>query len=67
MKNIELKHYTEYNETEILALYSGVGWTAYTAEPEKLRLGFENSLFTLGAFDGEKLVGIIRTVGTGKR
>lgn len=66
MKNIELKHYTEYNETEILALYSGVGWTAYTAEPEKLRLGFENSLFTLGAYDGEKLVGIIRTVGDGQ-
>lgn len=66
MKNIELKPYTEYNETEILALYSGVGWTAYTAEPEKLRLGFENSLFTLGAFDGEKLVGIIRTVGDGQ-
>lgn len=66
MKNIKLKPYTEYNEAEILALYSSVGWTAYTAEPEKLRLGYENSLFTLGAYEDEKLVGLIRTVGDGQ-
>ncbi|MBR5948040.1 MAG: GNAT family N-acetyltransferase [Clostridia bacterium] len=65
MNKIELKPYVEYNETEILALYSSVGWTAYTDAPEKLRLGFENSLYILGAYENEKLVGLIRAVGDG--
>ena len=66
MNTIKLKPYTEYNEAEILALYSSVGWTAYTVEPEKLRLGYENSLFILGAYENDKLVGLIRTVGDGQ-
>ncbi len=66
MNSIKLQPYIEYNEAEILALYSSVGWTAYTAEPEKLRLGFENSLFTLGAYENDKLVGLIRAVGDGQ-
>ena len=66
MNSIKLQPYTEYNEAEILALYSSVGWTAYTAEPEKLRLGFENSLFTIGAYENGELVGLIRAVGDGQ-
>ena len=66
MNSVKLQPYTEYNEAEILALYSSVGWTAYTAEPEKLRLGFENSLFTLGAYEKGELVGLIRAVGDGQ-
>ena len=49
----------------ILALYAGVGWTNYTDRPEMLKNAYENSLLTLGAYDGDRLVGVIRTVGDG--
>jgi ribosomal protein S18 acetylase RimI-like enzyme len=62
---MEIREYTEYRESEIIRLYDSVGWTAYTADPEKLRKGFENSLIVLAAYDGEELVGIIRAVGDG--
>lgn len=62
MKIIE---YKTYNESDILKLYTSVGWTAYTDAPENLRKGFENSLLTLAAYDSDQLMGIIRTVGDG--
>lgn len=62
---MEIREYTTYNETEILELYASVGWTAYTKNPDVLRKGFENSMLTLAAYDGEELMGIIRTVGDG--
>ena len=62
---MEIREYTTYNENEILELYASVGWTAYTEHPDVLRKGFENSMLTLAAYEGEQLVGIIRTVGDG--
>lgn len=62
---MEIKLYTNYNEEEIISLYASVGWSAYTADPETLRNGFAHSLLTLAAYQGDKLVGIIRTVGDG--
>lgn len=62
---MKIKEYKHYDETEILNLYSNVGWTAYTKEPETLKAGFANSLLTLAAYEDEKLVGLIRTVGDG--
>ena len=62
---MEIREYTTYNETEILKLYASVGWTAYTEHPDVLRKGFENSMLTLAAYDGEQFVGIIRAVGDG--
>lgn len=62
---MEIREYKVYNEAEIISLYESVGWTAYTVEPESLRLGFESSLLSLAAYDGEKLVGLIRAVGDG--
>lgn len=61
-----IREYENYSEDEILRLYGSVGWSAYTDAPETLRRGFEKSLLTLGAYDGEKLIGIIRTVGDGE-
>ncbi len=49
----------------ILALYSAVGWKNYTEHPEMLKNAFGHSLLTLGAYDGDRLVGMIRTVGDG--
>ena len=63
---MEIRKYTTYDEGEILSLYSSVGWTAYTAQPERLKKGFANSLLILGAYEGDALVGLIRTVGDGE-
>lgn len=62
---MKIKTYTKYNETEIIDLYRAVGWSNYYENPEMLKKGFENSLCTLGAYDKDKLVGIIRVVGDG--
>ena len=62
---MEIREYRTYNGQEILRLYASVGWTAYTDHPEVLRKGFENSMLTLAAYEGENLLGIIRTVGGG--
>ena len=62
---MEIKDYRVYNEEQILQLYKSVGWSAYTEYPDVLRKGFDNSLLTLAAYDGEELMGIIRTVGDG--
>lgn len=63
---MEIREYKPYNEAEILGLYESVGWTAYTNQPEVLRKGFENSMLTLAAYEGEQLLGLIRTVGDGE-
>ncbi len=62
---MEIRAYQTYNEGEILSLYTSVGWTAYTDHPEVLRKGFDHSLLTLAAYDGEQILGIIRVVGDG--
>ena len=46
---MEIKNYSAYNEKEILKLYSSVGWTAYTDDPQALKQGFQNSLLVLAA------------------
>lgn len=61
-----IRPYETYRETEILSLYGGVGWTNYTQRPDMLREAFAHSLLTLGAYDGEKLTGIVRAVGDGR-
>lgn len=63
---MEITEYKNYNEKEILKLYTSVGWTAYTDTPEVLKRGFRNSLLTLAAYDGDQLLGLIRTVGDGE-
>ena len=62
---MEIREYTEYNEKEIVRLYTEVGWTAYTDNLSALRRGFENSLLVLAAFENNELIGIIRVVGDG--
>ena len=60
-----LKDYSTYNEEEILTLYSSVGWTNYVQRPEMLKAAYNNSLYILGAYVDERLVGVIRAVGDG--
>ena len=47
-------------------IYALEGWTAYLNSDEKLMRAFDNSLYLLGAFDDEKLVGFVRCVGDGE-
>jgi len=60
-----VKEYIKYNEAEILNLYKSVGWLNYVNNPGMLRNAYANSLKILGAYEGEKLLGIIRVVGDG--
>ena len=62
---MDIREYTNYNEGEILDLYARVGWTNYTADPQMLRRAYADSLCVLGAFEGRKLLGVIRAVGDG--
>lgn len=56
-KNINLK--------QLINLYQSVGWTSYTERPELLQQAVHNSLYVLGAFDHDQLIGLIRVVGDG--
>lgn len=60
-----IREYTAYRGEEILPLYESVGWSNYTARPHMLEEAYRNSLLTLAAYENEKLVGIVRTVGDG--
>ena len=60
-----IKEYREYKSEEILHLYEQVGWTNYTTNPEMLENAYRNSLKIFAAYEGEKLLGIIRAVGDG--
>ena len=62
---MNIKEYPVYREEELLRLYSAVGWSAYTDDPEALRKGFEQSLLVLAAYEDDELTGIIRVVGDG--
>ena len=50
---------------DILHLYQAVGWTNYTNQPQMLEQALPHSLAVYLAFDGEKIVGLIRLVGDG--
>lgn len=63
---MEIREYTQYDEADVLRLYTAVGWTAYTDDPEALRKGFANSLLTLVACQDGELIGICRAVGDGE-
>jgi GNAT superfamily N-acetyltransferase len=60
-----IKPYTHYRECEILPLYESVGWQFYCKHPEVLEKAFANSLCVLAAYEGDELVGLIRSVGDG--
>lgn len=56
---------TDETFAQLLALYEGVGWTNYTQNPAMLRAACQNSLLALAAWEGEKLIGLLRAVGDG--
>lgn len=65
MNQIQIKQYCEYKEQEIIQLYQSVGWLRYIQKPDMIQSAYTHSLLVLGAYSGDKLVGIIRIVGDG--
>ena len=51
--------------TDLVALYSSVGWTNYTNNPVMLEEAVKASLWQLGVYDEKELVAYIRLVGDG--
>lgn len=56
---------TELATSDVVDLYSSVGWTAYTDHPKELMDGLRGSLRVVLARDGHRLVGLARVVGDG--
>ena len=65
IKMFEIREYKEYKEEEILKLYAAVGWSAYTENIAVLREAYAHSLLILGAYEDDRLIGIVRAVGDG--
>ena len=51
---------------EVNRLYAEAGWIAYLGDSEALRRAFSRSLYVLGAFCENRLVGFSRCVGDGE-
>ena len=54
----------EYMEN-VKELYAALGWTAYLVDDPRLYRAWEASLYALGAFEGDRLIGFIRCIGDG--
>lgn len=53
------------NIEQLARLYKSNNWSAYTDNLSTLKRSVDHSLFTVSAFDGHNLVGLIRVVGDG--
>ena len=63
---MEIRKYEIFHLEEIINLYQSVGWTNYLERISILEEAYANSLCVIGAYDNEKLVGIIRAIGDGQ-
>ncbi|MFH5835484.1 GNAT family N-acetyltransferase [Proteiniclasticum sp. C24MP] len=50
---------------KLMKLYQNVGWSAYTEDLDLLKGAIMKSLDVITAWEGEELVGLIRTIGDG--
>lgn len=66
MPGIELTDHELPAKDELVALYESVGWTAYTADPDRLYQAVNRSLSVVSARKNGKLVGLARVVGDGQ-
>ena len=63
MNAIEIKENILPKIEDLVVLYNDVGWYAYTVDLAALQKGFKNSTYMSSAWEGEKLIGILRAVG----
>lgn len=50
----------------LFALYTAVGWPAYTKDIQQLALGIQQSLEVITVWHEQQLIGLIRSVGDGE-
>ncbi len=50
----------------MFALYTAVGWSAYTKDIQQLALGIQQSLEVITVWHEQQLIGLIRSVGDGE-
>lgn len=61
--------YKEIDSTyleRIKEIFEAEGWMAYLNNDDKLKSALDHSLYILGAFEDDKLVGFIRCLGDGE-
>ena len=63
---IEYKEFGLEEFERVKEIYRGEGWTAYLRDDEALKRAFKNSIYCLGAYDGNQLIGFVRCVGDGE-
>ena len=63
---IEYKEFGLEEFERIKEIYQGEGWSAYLHDDEALKRAFDKSLYSLGAYDENKLIGFVRSVGDGE-
>ena len=62
---MQIREYKDFDIDVIKNLYDAVGWKDYTDNMDNLMRGYKNLLKVLSAFNGNKLIEIIRAVGDG--
>ena len=60
---IEYKDSKNINDTDLRALYSAEGWISYTERFHDLSVLLRDCNCVWSAWDGQRLVGLIRTIG----
>ena len=65
MYSIQIKDIVSRGKEGLFTLYRSVGWINYCNTPHMLEKAYENSLCALGAYSGNRLIGVIRAVGDG--
>ena len=63
--NIDIKREKNLNKEALGNLYEDAEWSAYTNDLEKLHQAVLQSYEVLTAWEGQKLVGLLRTVSDG--
>jgi len=62
---ISYKESKEISDKDLRALYDALDWVSYTEQLLDLQALLTNCQLVYSAWDGEKLVGLVRTVGDG--
>lgn len=62
---IVYKETKEIDVDKVRGLYLDVKWTAYTEDEGIIRSIIPNALHVISAWEGEELVGLVRTIGDG--
>jgi hypothetical protein len=63
---IEYKEFGVEEIERVKEIYAAECWSAYLNDDEALKRAFSNSIFCLGAYCQDKLVGFVRCVGDGE-